>query len=100
MAIYSWSNLYKKPASSLVAPGAMNVYKTMAHDCIESIADFAALNKAERPLQRQKFLKADPAKTEPWRSIMLRNSPGKKPAGAPVFLAQGTADTTVHPYIT
>ena len=100
MAIYSWSNLYRKPASSLVAPGAMNVYKTMAHDCIESIADFAALNKAERPLQRQKFLKADPAKTEPWRSIMLRNSPGKKPAGAPVFLAQGTADTTVHPYIT
>jgi dipeptidyl aminopeptidase/acylaminoacyl peptidase len=31
---------------------------------------------------------------------MLRNSPGQAPAGAPVFIAQGTADTTVHPEIT
>ena len=100
MAIYSWSNLYNYPASSLVEPNAVNVYETMAHDCIESVAQFVALDKAERPLEREKFLKANPAKTEPWRSIMLRNSPGKKPAGAPVFLAQGTADTIVRPYIT
>jgi dipeptidyl aminopeptidase/acylaminoacyl peptidase len=31
---------------------------------------------------------------------MLRNSPGQAPAGAPVFIAQGTADTTVIPDIT
>ena len=31
---------------------------------------------------------------------MLRNTPGQAPAGAPVFLAQGTADTTVLPEIT
>lgn len=100
MAIYSWSNLYKDPASSLVEANAMNVYETMAHDCIESVADFIALSRDERPLEGKKFLKANPAKTEPWRSIMLKNTPGKKPAGAPVFLAQGTADTVVRPYIT
>jgi len=100
MAIYSWSNLYKDPASSLVEPNAMGVYETMAHDCIESVADFVGLDKAERPLEREKFLKANPAKTKPWSSIMERNSPGKAPAGAPVFLAQGTADTIVRPYIT
>ncbi|ODS01806.1 hypothetical protein AUC69_06135 [Methyloceanibacter superfactus] len=61
---------------------------------------FEALDKAERPLQTEKFLKANPAKTEPWASIMQRNSPGKAAAGAPVFLAQGTADTIVRPYIT
>jgi acetyl esterase/lipase len=100
MAIWSWSNLYKDPASSLVEANAMNVYKTMAQDCIESVADFLALDKAERPLEKQKFLKANPAKTEPWQGIMQRNSPGQQPAGAPVFLAQGTADTIVRPYIT
>lgn len=38
--------------------------------------------------------------TDPWKGIMLRNTPGQAPAGAPVFLAQGTADTTVEPEIT
>ena len=31
---------------------------------------------------------------------MQRNTPGQAPAGAPVFIAQGTADTTVRPDIT
>jgi acetyl esterase/lipase len=100
MAIWSWSNLYKDPASTLVAADAMKVYETMAHDCIESVADFVALEQAERPLEKEKFLKANPAKTQPWEGIMKRNSPGQKPAGAPVFLAQGTADTIVRPAIT
>jgi predicted esterase len=32
--------------------------------------------------------------------MMLRNSPGNAPAGAPVFIAQETADTTVDPQVT
>ena len=31
---------------------------------------------------------------------MTTNSPGQAPAGAPVFIAQGTADTIVRPQIT
>ncbi len=31
---------------------------------------------------------------------MVRNSPGQAPAGAPVFIAQGLADTTVDPQVT
>jgi len=100
MTIWSWSNLFNDPASSLVEPDAMGVYEAMARDCIESVAEFEALDKAEKPLTHEKFLKANPAKTEPWESIMKRNTPGSAPAGAPVFLAQGTADTTVRPAIT
>ncbi|MGH6735469.1 MAG: alpha/beta fold hydrolase [Methyloceanibacter sp.] len=100
MTIYSWSNLYGTPASTLVEPAAMGAYQAMAHDCIESVAEFAAINDAEKPLQSMRFLKANPTKTEPWRSIMAKNTPGQAPAGAPVFLAQGTADTTVWPRIT
>jgi len=100
MAIWSWSNLFHDPSSTLVEADATGVYEAMAHDCIESVAEFEALDKAEKPLTKEQFLKANPAKTEPWESIMKRNTPGQNPAGAPVFLAQGTADTTVRPYIT
>ena len=56
--------------------------------------------KPSAPLEKEKFLKANPASTPPWAGIMKKNSPGQRPAGAPVFLAQGTADTIVRPYIT
>jgi alpha-beta hydrolase superfamily lysophospholipase len=100
MTLYSWSKLYNHPAASIVEPSAMPIYQRMAQDCIESVPEFAALNKAEKPLNQMQFLKADPSETEPWRAIMLRNTPGQAPAGAPVFIAQGTADTTVLPAIT
>ena len=97
MTIYSWSKLYNTPATTLVEPGAMGPFEQMAHDCIESVAEYQAITDAEKPLQTEKFLKADPTETEPWRGVMLRNTPGQAPAGAPVLIAQGTADTTVRP---
>jgi len=100
MAIYSWSHLYGYNASSLVAANAQRPYQAMAHDCIESVADFEALKKSEKPLMRERFLKSNPATTPPWKGIMQRNTPGQRAAGAPVFLAQGTADTIVRPAIT
>jgi acetyl esterase/lipase len=100
MALYSWSKLYGDPATGLVESDTMGAFEQMAHDCIESVAEFAAIENAEKPLNRVKFLKADPTEIEPWRGIMLKNTPGQAPAGAPVFIAQGTADTTVRPEIT
>lgn len=100
MALWSWSKLTRDPATSVVEPDAMNVYETMAQDCIESLPEFEKLDKAERPLQREPYLKVDPTEVDPWKGIMIRNSPGQAPAGAPVFIAQGTADTTVRPEIT
>ena len=100
MALYSWSVLYNIPATTLVEPAAMRPFERMAHDCIESVAEFKAISDAEKPLEHLKFLKVDPTETEPWRSIMQKNTPGQAPAGAPIFIAQGTADTTVRPQIT
>jgi hypothetical protein len=100
MAIYSWSNLYGEPASNLVAADAQNAYKTIAHDCLNTVPNLLDIFLTERQLEKKQFLKANPAKTPPWEDIMKRNSPGLWPAGAPVFLAQGTADTIVRPYVT
>ena len=80
-------------------PDAVPAFEKTAHACIESLAEFEAINKDGQPLQTMQFLKAA-VETEPWKGIMLRNTPGQAPAGAPVFLAQGTADTTVRPEIT
>ena len=100
MALYSWSELYHDSATSLVDPTAMPVFEQLAHDCIELLAEFAAIENAEKPLKLRAISKANPTEIEPWKSIMARNTPGKAPAGAPVFIAQGTADTTVRPAIT
>jgi len=100
MALYAWSKLFNISPSTLVEPAAMGPFEKMAHDCIESLSEFQAITDAEKPLQGVKFLKANPTETEPWRSIMQKNTPGQRPAGAPVLIAQGSADTTVRPDIT
>lgn len=100
MTVLSWSRLESLPVTTIVEPTAVPAFEKTARACIESLAEFEAINKDEHPLQTMQFLKADPSKTQPWEGIMLRNTPGQAPAGAPVFLAQGTADTTVRPEIT
>jgi acetyl esterase/lipase len=88
------------PVTSLVEPDAMSTFDEVARDCIQSLPQFEHIEHDERPLQHERFLKINPTKVEPWRSMMEHNSPGQEPAGAPVFIAQGTADTTVNPEIT
>ena len=53
MALYAWSKLYNTPADPLVEPDAMAVFERMAHDCIESVAQFVALDNAEKPLAQE-----------------------------------------------
>jgi len=64
----------------------------MATDCSKTIANIEIMVRAEKPLHHERFLKANPANTQPWKGIMQQNLPGKRRAGAAVFLAQGTAD--------
>jgi acetyl esterase/lipase len=100
MSVLSWTRLKNVPVADVVEPQAMPAFETTARDCIESVAEFEKIETDESPLKSGQFLKVDPAKADPWKEIMRRNSPGQAPAGAPVFIAQGTADTTVHPEIT
>ena len=100
MALLSWSRLLKVDPATIVEPAVVAAFNKTARDCITSVAQFEALEKDAKPLQTERFLKIDPTKTEPWRGIMVRNSPGQAPAGAPVFIAQGSADTTVDPKVT
>ena len=100
MSVLSWTRLENIPVANVVEPQAMSAFEATARDCIESVSEFEKIEKDESPLQSGQFLKVDPAKADPWKGIMLHNTPGQAPAGAPVFIAQGTADTTVEPAIT
>lgn len=99
MALLSWSTIYHLPLDSILAKGADRPFELVAKSCIQSIAEMLKLEQDEKPLQRL-FLEGDPTKIAVWRSIMEANSTGQRPAGAPVFIAQGTADDTVRPSIT
>jgi len=99
MALLSWSKLKNIPPSTIIEPSKMAAFEKTARDCLTSIAQFQTIEKDQKGLQGKLF-KSDPSKTEPWKGIMVRNSPGHARAGAPVFIAQGTADTTVNPQVT
>ncbi len=100
MALLSWTRMENIQPATIVEPAVMSAFKQTALGCLTSIAQFEALEKSDKPLQKERFLKIDPTTTEPWKGIMVRNSPGQAPAGAPVFIAQGSADTTVDPQVT
>jgi acetyl esterase/lipase len=99
MALLSWSKVFDQPLKSILAPQARPSFERVSHDCIQSIAEMLKIEQDTAGLQT-KFLTANPTKVEPWQSIMARNAPGAAPPGAPVFLAQGTADDIVRPSIT
>jgi len=46
------------------------------------------------------FLRADPAKTEPWATLLEQNTPGGQPVAVPMLVFQGEADTLVKPATT
>jgi pimeloyl-ACP methyl ester carboxylesterase len=100
MALYAWSTIYGIPASSIVESSAMAAFEDIANDCISVVPDLPEIFKMQSSL-RDTYLKADPTTTPPWSTLMIKNSPDPTVSpGAPVFLAQGTADMVVEPSVT
>src|SRR5262245_50423479 len=99
MALWSWSQVFNAPLDKIVAPGEIGAVRRTAENCDETFLNLIDVVVDEFPL-RHRFLRADPTRTEPWRSIIARNTPGGAPAGAAVFIAQGTADNEVPPAVT
>jgi acetyl esterase/lipase len=99
MTVLSWSRIFGIPLDDLVHDHAKHHFEELAHDCIETLADFFKLDRDEQALER-KFLKMDPLEHPRLRTIMEENAPDALPQHVPVFIAQGTEDTLVRPHIT
>ena len=99
-ALRSWSNLYNIPLDGIVLERSMLVFERVASFCNDTPRQVTRLIFAEQPLEREGFLAVDVTKIEPWHKIMIDNTPGNAPAGASVFLVQGTNDPVVRPQVT
>ena len=100
MTEWSWSRVYGAPIGGVVAPEAIPTVGRLAMECIESLFDIIERDRTSSPLAG-KFLRVkNPARTQPWQSLLARNTPGTLPRSIPVFLAQGTADGLVRPQVT
>lgn len=100
MSLYSWKRVFGAPIERVVDPAAMPVLNQLSQECIESLSDVLQRERDEQPLRRRFLSVRDIAAIEPYRSLMARNTPGPLPAGMPLLIAQGTADTLVLPAVT
>jgi acetyl esterase/lipase len=100
LTLWSWSQLYGYPLGQVVLPDAERPVETIGHECIYGLSDLIKDKGAIDKIQTRGFLKGDPVRTPPWSTTIAANTPGGSPPGAPVFIAQGSADTVVDPPVT
>src|SRR5580704_12900803 len=100
MTLWSWSRVFNAPIDRVVDPSAMPVVDRLADECIESIYDILRRRGPTRLLTQSFLSEKDFYRTEPWRALMTKNTPGTLPPHISVFLAQGGADELVRPQVT
>jgi fermentation-respiration switch protein FrsA (DUF1100 family) len=100
MTLWSWHRVYGAPIDKVIDSRATPIIDRLARECIEGPFDLVVRQRTEKPLE-QYFLTVDaPARIEPWRSLLEKNTPGALPPDIPVFVAQGTSDQIVRPEVT
>lgn len=95
----TWSKLYHVSMTPVIAPQAVPLVEKAATKCINSVGQYLIAARAGAALKKS-FIAQDPLTTPPWPALFHENSPGYAPAGAPLLITQGTADTTVLPKYT
>ena len=87
----------KVQLSTILTPAAIAALPKMTPLCL--LGQMKEIHALADPLIG-KFLASDPNTTEPWKSLLAENTPGAKPIGVPMFVAQGEADELVKPTAT
>jgi pimeloyl-ACP methyl ester carboxylesterase len=84
-------------ADQVVTPEGLAVIAPLVELC--DLTQSAQMETIATPLVGKFFL-GDPTSVSPWGKLLDENSPGERPIGSPVFIAQGDADTLVIPATT
>ena len=100
MTIWSWARVYGAPMDDVIEPAAMPTVSALAEQCIEGAFDLYIRQKLSAPLAHTFLSVKNPAAVEPWKSLLLGNSPGNLPTDIPMFISQGSSDGLVRPSIT
>jgi acetyl esterase/lipase len=100
MTLWSWTRVYKAPLNGVIDPSVMPAVDALASECLESVGDMVERHYSQRPLETRFLTVKDITDIEPWRSLLIQNTPGTLPPDIPVFIAQGDADGLVRPAVT
>lgn len=96
-AFAAYSAAYGTPLEAILTPAGVAATPQMADLCLLGQND--QLHAIAGPLVGR-YVKADPATTEPWATLLRENTPGTARLPVPLFVAQGGADTLVRPETT
>lgn len=97
LAIWSWWKVFDAPFDKMVDADARGAVEKIAEQCLEGEAQGLADIHVEDQVKSGGFLSSNPDKTEPWKSIIAKNSPGTRANGVPLFIARGSEDSIVVP---
>jgi alpha-beta hydrolase superfamily lysophospholipase len=96
-AFSAYAEAYDVPLDSILTPAGVEATPAMARLCL--LGQNTQLHDIATPLIGA-YVRADPATTEPWASLLRENTPGAVRMPVPLFVAQGLADTLVRPETT
>lgn len=91
MVATSWSQTYQLKLDTVLTPAGLNQVPFLFQNCL--FGAMAAFN-SKAP---DTYYFADPTTTSPWSDTMIMNTAKAVLYPAPVFIAQGTADTIIAP---
>jgi acetyl esterase/lipase len=99
-AFVSWSKVYENADLRQIVRGvARPVVKNTAKLCIREEEEATSILPGSI-FMRIAFLSNQPVDTEPWKSLVEENSPGRSMIPAPIFIVQGENDGLVHADVT
>ena len=96
-AFQAYSQVYGARLDSILTPAGVAATPTMSNLCL--LGQNARIHAIARPLVGG-YLASDPAKTEPWASLLAANTPGAVKLDVPLLVNQGAADKLVIPTAT
>ena len=99
LSLWSWSRVYDDALTRVVAADALPSVGRIAGTCLETWGE-AYRAAVDVELMPAPFLQGTPFANEPWSGLLATNAPGQARTGAPLFIAQGSADVVVRPDVT
>jgi acetyl esterase/lipase len=97
--LWSWSRVFRAPLDPFVDPAVQRDIDGVAGDCVESEGEAYRVMFATLPIPSE-YVAAALFKNTAWSRLLEENRPGRAPAGAPLYIAQGLDDSIVRPSIT
>ena len=99
--LWSWSapGVYGAPLAPAVPASLVPAIDRVARDCVETTGEAYVAAWDSLPLPAD-MIENGAYDAAPWKTLLEENRPGRAPAGAPVYVAQGQEDELVRPSIT